>query len=54
MIINFSLREFVYLGEGFIGITEPDILYYLLCRFKYAGYPINDATKRLNSSKLFV
>ena len=54
MMINFSLRHFVYLGGGFAGITEPDVLYYLLCRFKYTGYPVNDATKKMNESKLFV
>jgi len=54
MMINFNLRFFVYLGGGFAGITEPDMLYTLLCRFKYTGYPVNDATRKMNENKLFV
>ncbi|MCR5260368.1 MAG: hypothetical protein K6C94_00850 [Candidatus Gastranaerophilales bacterium] len=54
MIINFNIRWFVYLGNGYLGLREPDDLYMLLCRFKYTGYPINDATKKMNETKIFV
>ena len=54
MIINFSMRYFASLGKGYLGLYEQDDLYSLLCRFKYAGYPVNDATRKLHKSKLFV
>lgn len=54
MIINFSVRNFVNLGGGYLGLFDPDDLYVQLCRFKYAGYPVNDATKKMNETKLFV
>lgn len=54
MIINFNIKNFVYLGGGYAAIYQPDDLYIHLLRFKYAGYPINDATRKMNESKLFV
>ena len=44
----------VSLGGGFVGITGPDVLYSVVRGLKYAGYPVNDATKKMNETKLFV
>ena len=54
MYLNFKCYGVTSLGEGFVGIISPDILYIVLRRFKNAGYPINDATRKMNESKLFV
>ncbi len=54
MFLNFKGQGVIYLGEGFVGISTPDTLYYVACGFKYAGYPINEATRKMNEQKLFV
>lgn len=54
MYLNFKCYGVASLGEGFVGIISPDILYIVLRRFKNAGYPINDATRKMNECKLFV
>lgn len=54
MYMHFNCGGMCYLGDGFVGITEPDALYLVVRGFKYYGYPINEATKELNSKKLFV
>ena len=54
MFLNLNSRGVVYLGKGFIGIVEPDVLYSIVRGFKYYGYPVNQATKELNSKKLYV
>ena len=40
--------------DNIIGLTHPDALYLVVRNFKYAGYPTNDATKKLNEAKLFI
>lgn len=54
MLFNFNVYGVLNLGNGVVGILSPDILYLVLRRFKNAGYPINDATRKINESKLFV
>lgn len=54
MFLNLSSKVLVYLGEGFIGLPEADVLYHVVRGFKYAGYPTNEATKKMNKTKLFV
>lgn len=54
MLLNFNVYGITYIGEGFIGIENSDILYLVARRFKYTGYPINEATKKMNETKLFV
>ena len=54
MFLNLNSRGVVHLGEGFVGIVESDVLYSIVRGFKYYGYPVNQATKELNSKKLFV
>jgi len=54
MYLNFKCYGVASLGEGFVGIISPDILYIVIRRFKNAGYPINEATRKMNESKLFV
>lgn len=54
MYFNFKVYGTLNLGNGVVGILSPDILYLILRRFKNAGYPVNDATKKMNENKLFV
>lgn len=54
MHLHFKEYGVVYLGDGFVGINNTDTLYYVVRGFKYAGYPINEATKKMNEQKLFV
>jgi hypothetical protein len=54
MYFNFDVFGVVKLAEGLVGIDSSNVLYLILKRFKNAGYPINEATKQLNESKLFV
>ena len=54
MYLNFNCYGAASLGTGFVGIISPDILYIVVRRFKNAGYPINEATRKMNESKLFV
>ena len=54
MYFNFNVYGVLNLGNGIVGILSPDILYLILRRFKNAGYPINEATRKMNESKLFV
>lgn len=54
MFLNLNVYGVLNLGRGFVGIISPDILYATLRRFKNAGYPVNDATKKMNETKLFV
>ncbi len=54
MYLNLNSRGLVYLGEGFVGLVDEDSLYLVVRGFKYAGYPINEATKKMNEQKLFV
>ncbi len=54
MLFNFNVYGVLNLGNGVAGILSPDILYLVLRRFKNAGYPVNDATKKMNEGKLFV
>lgn len=54
MYFNFNVYGILKLKEGIVGIISPDILYLILKRFKNAGYPINEATRKMNESKLFV
>ena len=54
MYFNFNVYGAAKLGEGVIGVLSQDILYLILRRFQNAGYPVNDATKKMNDSKLFV
>jgi len=54
MLFNFNVYGVLDLGNGVIGILSPDILYLILRRFKNAGYPINDATRKMNDGKKFV
>ena len=54
MFLNIRTSGTVYLGGGVLGLINSDILYSVVRGFKYAGFPINDATKRINATKLFV
>ena len=54
MYFNFNVYGALDLGNNVVGILSPDILYLVLRKFKNAGYPINDATRKMNESKLFV
>ena len=54
MYLNFNTNGVINLGEGFFGIVETDVLYLIVRGFKFYGYPVNLATKELNSKKLFV
>ena len=54
MYFNFNVYGALDLGNNVVGILSPDILYLVLRRFKNAGYPINDATRKMNENKLFV
>ena len=54
MLFNFNVYGVLNLGNGVVGILSPDILYLILRRFKNAGYPINDATRKMNEGKKFV
>ena len=54
MLLNFKTSGVTYLGEGFVGISNLDVLYYVARGFKFAGYPINEATKKMNEQKLYV
>lgn len=54
MFFNFNVYGVLKLQEGVVGMISPDILYLILRRFKNAGYPINEATKKMNKAKLFV
>ena len=54
MLFNFNVYGVLNLGNGVAGILSPDILYLVLRRFKNAGYPVNEATKKMNEGKLFV
>lgn len=54
MFLNIKASGTVYLGEGVLGLMNTDVLYSVVRCFKYDGYPINDATKKMNETKLFV
>ena len=54
MYFNFNVYGVLNLGNGVVGILSPDILYLILRRFKNTGYPINEATRKMNEEKLFV
>ena len=54
MYFNFNVYGVLNLGNGAVGILSPDILYLVLRRFKNAGYPVNDATRKMNECNLFV
>lgn len=54
MYLNLHSRATVYLGGGFVGLIDADSLYYVVRGVKYAGYPINKVTKKMNEAKLFV
>ena len=54
MFLDFKVQGVTYLGEGFIGINNTETLYSVVRGLKFAGYPINDATKKMNEEKLFV
>lgn len=54
MYFNFRVYGVLDLGNGVVGLLSPDILYIVLRRFKNAGYPVNEATKKMNEKKLFV
>ena len=54
MMLDLRTSGVVYLGGGTVGIKTPDVLYYVARGLKFAGYPINEATKKMNESKLFV
>ena len=54
MFFNFKVYGVLKLQEGVVGMLSPDILYLIIRRFKNAGYPINDATRKMNETKLFV
>ena len=54
MYFNFKVYGTLKLSENVIGILSPDILYLIIRRFKNAGYPVNEATKKMNENKLFV
>lgn len=53
MFLNLKSLGLVYLGEGFVGLTCSDVLYNIARNFKFAGYPTNEATKKMNESKSF-
>lgn len=52
--LNFKVHGAVYLGDGFIGISNPDVLYSIAAGLKFAGYPVNEASKKMNAEKLYV
>lgn len=54
MYLNLKIKGVVWIGGGYVGILYPDLLYPIARGFKYAGYPINDATKKMNDTRLFV
>ena len=54
MFLDFKVQGVTYLGEGFIGINNTETLYSVVRGLKFAGYPINEATKKMNEEKLFV
>ena len=54
MFLNFNVYGRTYLGDGFIGIADSDTLYRVVRGFKYVGYPVNDATKKMYGEKKFV
>ena len=54
MFFNFKVYGVLKLQEGVVGMLSPDILYLIIRRFKNAGYPVNEATRKMNESKLFV
>lgn len=54
MYFNFKVYGVLNLGNGVVGMLSPDILYLIIRRFKNAGYPVNEATRKINESKLFV
>ena len=54
MFFNFKVYGTLKLSENVVGILSPDILYLIIRRLKNAGYPVNDATRKMNGSKLFV
>lgn len=54
MFLDFKAYGVTYLGEGVVGINSPDTLYAVVRGLKFAGYPVNDATKKMNETKLFV
>lgn len=54
MYLNVNANGVVYLGKSVLGLTCSDTLYNVVRGFKYAGYPINKATKKMNENKLFV
>ncbi len=54
MFLNFNVYGITYLGRGFIGIADFDTLYRVVRGLKFAGYPVNDSTKKLFEEKKFV
>ena len=54
MFLNFNVYGITYLGQGFVGIADFDTLYRVVRGLKFAGYPVNDATKKLQEEKKFV
>ena len=54
MYFNFNVYGVLNLGNGVVGMLSPDILYLIIRRFKNAGYPVNDATRKMNECNLFV
>ena len=54
MFFNFNVYGVLKLQEGVVGMLAPDILYLIIRRLKNAGYPVNEATRKMNETKLFV
>lgn len=54
MFLDFRVSGVTYLGEGVVGIANPDTLYSVVRGLKFAGYPVNEATKKANEEKLFL
>lgn len=54
MFLNFNVYGITYLGAGFVGIADFDTLYRVVRGLKFAGYPVNDETEKINSDKPFV
>ena len=54
MYMNLHSPSVIHLGKGFVGLMNSDALYNVVAGFKYAGYPINEVTKKMNKEKTFV
>lgn len=54
MFLDFNVNGVTRLGGGVVGINSPDTLYLVVRGLKFAGYPVNESTKKMNETKLFV